>query len=279
MKIPVDKNFSLISEELTQAIENDLKNGFTPLCVVSTIGTTSSTAIDPIAAISEICKKYNCWHHIDASYSGTALLLPEMRWMSEGVASADSFVVNPHKWMFTNFDCSAYFVKDKKALVNTFSILPEYLKTPEDHLVNNYRDWGIPLGRRFRALKLWFVIRSFGLHGLQEKIREHIGFGKWLEEKVTSSKNFELLAPVPLNLVCFRYKPTGIQDEKKLNEINAALLQKLNDTGKILLTQTKLNDTYTLRFVPGNEKMTLEDVKRGWELVESTAIELDRNIL
>ncbi|HRI79817.1 MAG TPA: pyridoxal-dependent decarboxylase [Cyclobacteriaceae bacterium] len=274
VKIPVDKNFALIPEALTKAIENDLKNGFTPLCVVSTIGTTSSTAIDPIALITAICKKYNCWHHVDASYSGTALLLPEMRWMSKGVEEADSFVVNPHKWMFTNFDCSAYFVKDKKALINTFSILPEYLKTPEDHLVNNYRDWGIPLGRRFRSLKLWFVIRSFGVSGLQAKIREHIGFGKWLEEKIASNRNFELLAPVPLNLVCFRYTPTGITDEKKLNEINANLLQRLNDTGKILLTQTKLGDVYTLRFAAGNEKMTLDDVKRGWKLVEEMAGEV-----
>ena len=271
VKIAVDEKFAMIPGELSKAIEQDLQNGFTPLCVISTLGTTSSTAVDPVFAIAKICKEYKCWHHVDASYSGTALLLPEMRWMSEGVELADSFVVNPHKWMFTNFDCSAYFVRDKTALVKTFSILPEYLKTPEDHLVNNYRDWGIPLGRRFRALKLWFVMRSFGVKGLQEKIREHITFGVWLKEKITSSKNFELLAPVPLNLVCFRYKPDGITDEKKLNEINATLLQKLNNTGKILLTQTKLNDRITIRIVPGSEKTTLEDVKRGWALVEETA--------
>jgi aromatic-L-amino-acid/L-tryptophan decarboxylase len=271
VKIDVDENFAMKPEELRNAIEKDVKQGYTPLCVVSTIGSTSSTAIDPISTIAKICVEYKCWHHIDASYAGTALLLPEMRWMSEGSEMADSFVVNPHKWMFTNFDCSAYFVKDKNALIKTFSILPEYLKTPEDHLVNNYRDWGIPLGRRFRSLKLWFVIRSFGIKGLQDKIRQHIEFGQWLKEKVSSSKNFELLAPVPLNLVCFRYTPAGVNDEKRLEEINSTLLNTLNSSGKILLTQTKLNGKYAIRFVGGSEKTTLEDIKQGWKLVEEMA--------
>ena len=259
------------ADELRIAIEKDIQRGYTPLCVVSTIGSTSSTAIDPISSIAKICIEYKCWHHIDASYAGTALLLPEMRWMSEGADLADSFVVNPHKWMFTNFDCSAYFVKDKNALIRTFSILPEYLKTPEDHLVNNYRDWGVPLGRRFRSLKLWFVIRSFGIKGLQEKIRQHIEFGQWLKEKVTSSKNFELLAPVPLNLVCFRYRPDGVTDEKRLDEINSNLLNTLNSSGKILLTQTKLDGKYTIRFVGGSERTTLEDIRQGWQFIEETA--------
>ncbi len=271
VKIDVDEAFAMKPEALLKAIEEDIQLGYTPLCVVSTMGTTSSTAMDPIEAISKICKQFSCWHHIDASYAGTALLLPEMRWMSVGVDGADSFVFNPHKWMFTNFDCSAYFVKDKNALIKTFSILPEYLKTPEDHLVNNYRDWGIPLGRRFRALKLWFVIRSFGLSGLQEMIRGHIQYGQWLKEKIASSKSFELLAPVPLNLVCFRYMPAGITDEKKLEEINTQLLLALNNSGKILLTQTKLKDKYAIRFVGGTEKTTLADIQQGWALVEKTA--------
>ncbi len=271
VKIEVDDAYAMKPEALLWAIEQDVKNGYTPLCVVSTMGTTSSTAIDPIAAIEKICKQYSCWHHIDASYAGTALLLPEMRWMSEGVDTVDSFVVNPHKWMFTNFDCSAYFVKDKSALINTFSILPEYLKTPEDHLVNNYRDWGIPLGRRFRALKLWFVIRSFGIKGLQEKIRQHIAFGQWLKEKIESTKSFEVLAPVPLNLVCFRYAPAGIRDEKRLEEINTKLLQTLNNSGKILLTQTKLHNQYAIRFVGGSETTTLADITHGWQLIQETA--------
>lgn len=271
IKIDVDKDFAMKPDALRAAIEKDVAQGYHPLCVVSTIGSTSSTAIDPVDAIDAICKKYGCWHHVDASYAGTALLLPEMRWMSKGVEGVDSFVLNPHKWMFTNFDCSAYYVRDKQALTSTFSILPEYLKTPEDHLVNNYRDWGVPLGRRFRALKLWFVMRSFGAEGLREKIREHIRFGQWLKDKVDSLPDFERLAPVPLNLVCFRYHPKGVSDEKKLDEINMRLLQTLNDSGKILLTQTKLNNQYTLRFVGGSERLTLADVQEGWQLVETTA--------
>ena len=267
VKIEVDENFALKSEALENQIKQDLEKGYVPLCVVSTIGTTSSTAVDPIKAIGKICNRYNLWHHIDASYAGAALLLPEMRWMSEGVELADSFVFNPHKWMLTNFDCSAYFVKDKKALTDTFSIMPEYLKTPQDHLVNNYRDWSIPLGRRFRALKLWFVIRSYGVEGLKEIIKDHIRIGQWLKDEVLNDPNYELLAPVPLNLICFRFKPDGIIDESGLNEINAQLLEMLNDSGEILLTQTNLNGKYAIRFVSGNSNTSLDGVKTGWNKI------------
>lgn len=271
VKVEVDKSFAMNADALEKAIEADLKAGFIPLCIVSTIGTTSSTAVDPIKAIGLICKKYKCWHHIDASYSGTALLIPALRWMSEGVELADSFVFNPHKWMLTNFDCSAYFVKDKKALTSTFSILPEYLKTPQDHLVNNYRDWSIPLGRRFRALKLWFVIRSYGVEGLKKIIGEHISIGQWLKEEVDKEGDFELLAPVPLNLVCFRYKPANMIDENQLNDLNQHLLEGLNSTGKILLTQTKLQNKYTLRFVAGNNSTSKKVVEDSWNLIKSFA--------
>ena len=168
-KIPVDDDFAMEADALQKQILKDIKAGFQPLCVVSAIGTTSTTAIDPISKITDICSKYNIWHHVDAAYAGTALVCPELRWMSEGSSGADSFVFNPHKWMFTNFDCTAYFVKDPVALVNTFSITPDYLKTNVDNEVKNYRDWGIPLGRRFRALKLWFVIRELGVKGHSRK--------------------------------------------------------------------------------------------------------------
>ncbi len=268
VKIDVDHAYAMVPEALEAAIRRDRENGFTPLCVVSTIGSTSSTAIDPIDAIGSICQKYGCWHHIDASYAGSALLLPELRWMSTGVAKCDSFVFNPHKWMFTNFDCSAYFVKDKQALISTFSIMPEYLKTPEDKLVNNYRDWGVPLGRRFRALKLWFVIRSYGIEGMRQRLRDHIAYGQWLKEQVETTPGFELMAPVPLNLVCFRIHPQGVDDEAKLDERNAGLIQKLNASGKILLTQTKLNNKFVIRFVAGQTHATLDTVKVGWNLVK-----------
>lgn len=271
VKIAVDENFALKAEALEAAIKKDLEAGYIPLCVVSTIGTTSSTAVDPIRSIGKICKKYKCWHHIDASYSGAALLIPSMRWMSDGVELADSFVFNPHKWMLTNFDCSAYFVRDKKALTDTFSILPEYLKTPHDHLVNNYRDWSIPLGRRFRALKLWFVIRSYGVAGLRKIIEEHIGIGQWLKKEIEGEEDFEILAPVPVNLICFRYRPIGITDEDVLNNLNTTLLEGLNQTGKILLTQTKLDNKYTLRYVSGNSNTSLEEVNKSWDMITDFA--------
>ncbi|MCB0552833.1 MAG: aspartate aminotransferase family protein, partial [Phaeodactylibacter sp.] len=176
-----------------------------------------------------------------------------------------------HKWLFTNFDCTAFFVKDKKLLTDTFSILPEYLKTPLDQQVNNYRDWGIQLGRRFRALKLWFVIRTYGLEGLQARLREHIRIGQWLAAEIEKEPDFELLAPVPLNLVCFRYHPEGGYSEEQLNRINEQLLQTLNDSGKILLTQTKLNGKYTIRLVAGQVETKLEDVQNGWRLIQEVA--------
>lgn len=271
VKISADKQLALVPEELEEAIKKDLTAGFLPTTVVVGMGTTSSTAIDPLEEIGKICEKYNVWLHVDAAYAGTALLLPEMRWMSKGIERADSFVFNPHKWMFTNFDCSVFYVKDKKALINTFSILPEYLKTPADKLVNNYRDWGIQLGRRFRALKLWFVIRSYGINGLQEKIRKHIEIGQWLAKEIENTSDFELLAPVPLNLVCFRYKPAASFSEPELNNMNERLLNQLNDSGKTLLTQTKLNGKYTIRLVAGQVETKLEDVQEGWEMIKIAA--------
>ena len=179
-QVPVDDVFAMKPEALASMIEKDLAAGLHPLCVISTIGTTSSTAVDPVKSVAAVCERYNVWHHVDAAFAGTALMLPEMKHFTDGFDKIDTFVFNPHKWMFTNFDCTAYFVKDKGALIRTFEILPEYLKTKEGERVNNYRDWGIPLGRRFRALKLWFVIRSYGVSGLQEKSSPARSVGKRL---------------------------------------------------------------------------------------------------
>jgi len=237
-KIPVDENFAMIPEKLEASIQKDLSRGYHPLCTIATLGTTGSTAIDPLRKIGEICAKHHVWLHVDAAMAGTALLLPEKRWMIDGIEYADTFVFNPHKWMFTNFDCSAYFVKDPAALVQTFEILPEYLKTKESDRVNNYRDWGIPLGRRFRALKLWFVIRHYGVEGLQLKIREHIRITQDLAHKIRNSSDFELLAPVPLNTICFRYEPKGVDALERLNHLNEILLVRLKYSGKLYLTHT-----------------------------------------
>ena len=274
-KIPVDKAFAMKADELEKAIENDLENRYQPICVVSAIGTTSTTAIDPIKDISDICQKYKLWHHVDAAYAGIALALREMRWMSEGVELADSFVTNPHKWMFTNFDCTAYFVKDPVNLVNTFSITPDYLKTSVDNEVKNYRDWGVPLGRRFRALKLWFVIREIGVEGIREKLRKQISLGTWLAEQVINHPQFELLAPVILNTVCFRYVNSSINN---LDAFNEQVMNRVNKTGKLFFTQTKLNGKYSLRLTFGNTNLEAYHVENAWQLIQEKAIELEQEL-
>lgn len=272
VKIPVDDKFAVIPELLEQQIEKDIENGCKPLCVIAALGTTGSTAVDSVKDIGIICKKYNVWLHIDAAFLGTALILPEYKWMIEGIENADSFVFNPHKWMFTNFDCSAYFVKSKEALVRTFEILPEYLKTLSDSKVNNFCDWGIPLGRRFRALKLWFVIRSFGIKGLQEKLREHISLGKYFADEIVRYGNFEILAPVIANVICFRYKPAEVNDEQELNRINEKLMHSLNRTGKLYLTHTKLNGKYTLRMVIAQTNVEKRNVEEALEMIKNKAV-------
>ena len=273
-KIPVDHEYAMDPKALEEAIREDLKKGFKPAAVVATIGTTGSTAIDPLKEIGQICSKYEIFLHVDAAYAGTALLLPELRWMNEGIEHADSFVFNPHKWMFTNFDCSAFYVQDEALLVRTFEIMPEYLKTPEDERVKNYRDWGIPLGRRFRALKLWFVMRSFGIEGLQEKIRQHLQFAQHLKQKMEQHDHFEVMAPVPLNTICFRFHPGYIDDQKKLNELNEKLLEQIQKSGKLFLTHTKLDGKYTIRIVLGNTNLKKHHVDKAWKLIQKMGHDL-----
>lgn len=273
-KITVDNTFAMDTEALEKTIRSDLEQGVKPACVIATIGTTGSTAIDPLPGIAEICKNYGIFLHVDAAYAGTALLLPEYRRMIEGIEQVDSFVFNPHKWMFTNFDCSAFFVRDEELLVRTFEILPEYLKTGEDEQVKNYRDRGIQLGRRFRALKLWFVIRSFGIEGLCKKIRFQISLAQDLKETIENSGDFELLAPAPLNLLCFRFHPSHISDEKMLNRLNARLLDRVNRTGKLFITHTKLNGRYTLRMVIGHTNVGKKHVDQAWSLIKEHALKL-----
>jgi len=267
VKIEVDENFAMRTGKLEEAIICDIAAGYIPMAVVSTFGTTSSTAIDPSGEIGTICAKYNCWHHVDASFAGTALMLPGIRDLVPDIGRCDSFVVNPHKWMFTNFDCSAYFIRDRQALINTFSILPEYLKTDADKVVNNYRDWGVPLGRRFRALKLWFVIRTYGISGMQEKIRNHIFYGRWVKDQVLSTPGLELMSPVLFNLVCFRFHPEGMDDEVMLDLYNEKSLQHINSSGKVFLTHTRLDGRYVIRFVAGQTHTSLETIKKGWSFI------------
>lgn len=269
VKIPTDEKFSLKVDFLIQAIESDLKNDYIPTAIVSAFGTTGSTAIDPIYEIAEVAKQYNLFHHVDAALAGSAMILPELRPLARGVELADSFVFNPHKWLLTNFDCSAHFIKDKNALLNTFSINPEYLKTSFDSKVNNYRDWGVQLGRRFRSLKLWFVLRYYGLEGLQNFIRNHINLAKYFAHQITSDGDFELLADVQFNTVCFRFAPKNYQGN--LNELNEKLLHKINSTGKIYITHTKLRNIYTLRFVVGQTNTQKRHVDAALVLIKNTA--------
>lgn len=274
VRIPVDANLAMIPQKLEKQIQSDITQGYIPLCIVAAIGTTGTTAIDPLLPIALISERYKTWLHIDAAFAGTALVLPEYRWMIEGIDLADSFVFNPHKWMFTNFDCSAYFVKDKETLVRTFEILPEYLKTAAGNRVNNYRDWGIPLGRRFRALKLWFVLRSFGVEGIQERVRKHIQMATWFEKQVAAHPDFELMAPRSMNVVCFRYKPSKITDQDQLNRLNMELKESLNATGKLYLSHTKVRDCATLRMVVAQTNMEQKHIEQAWHRILHTSAAL-----
>ncbi len=270
-KIGVDDAFAMRPDLLDETIRRDIAGGFVPLCVVNALGTTGSVAIDPLKEVGTVAKRHGVWVHVDAAFAGTALILPEFRHLLEGVEFVDTFVFNPHKWMFTNFDCSAYFVKDREALVRTFEILPEYLKTREKQQVNNYRDWGIQLGRRFRALKLWFVIRTYGVEGLRLRVREHIRMGRELEEAIRKESDFEILAPVWCNVLCFRYRPASVVDRDRLNALNTELMDRLNATGKLYLTHTKLNGNTTLRFVIGQTSVERRHVASAWDIIRQSA--------
>ena len=270
-KIPVGEDFSIIPSALADAVTRDLRLGYTPLCVVAALGTTGSTALDPIRPLATICKKHDLWLHVDAAFAGTAMIVPEFRWIADGVEEADSFVFNPHKWLFTNFDCSAYFVRDEESLIRTFEILPEYLKTTEAERVHNYRDWGIQLGRRFRALKLWFVIRTYGVEELRRMVRNHVALAQQLAETIRAAPDFELLAPAPLNLLCFRYAPRTITDPAERDALNARLLDSLNRSGHLFLSHTRLDGKYTLRLVIGQTNVQQRHVDDAWARIVATA--------
>ena len=268
--IATDQNFAMNPLKLEEAILEDKSNHLKPACVCATLGTTSSGGVDPLDRIGQICNKHNVWLHVDAAYAGTAAILPEKRWIMNGVQYADSFVFNPHKWLLTNFDCSVYFVKEVPVLKKTFEIHPEYLKTGVDAVVNNYRDWGIQLGRRFRALKLWFVLRSYGVEGLQNMVRNHIRLAKMLQNWIQDDQRFELMAPVDFSLVCFRLKPKNTS-EKRLNILNGQLLESVNETGKTLLTHTTLRGKYVIRFCIAQRTTKEKHVRDIWHLISKKA--------
>jgi aromatic-L-amino-acid decarboxylase len=263
--IAVDENFAMDARALAQQIEDDRRAGLVPCFVCATIGTTSSNAIDPLPEIGRICRENNLWFHVDAAMSGTAALCPEFRHTHAGVELADSYAFNPHKWMFTNFDCNCFYVADRRALIQTLSVLPEYLRNQatESGAVIDYRDWQIPLGRRFRALKLWFVIRHYGVEGLQHHIRRHVELAQQFAGWVKADSRFELAAPVPLNLVCFRHKGG--------DEVNQGLMERLNRSGDLYLTHTKLAGRTTLRMCIGQTNTETRHVERAWKRIQEEA--------
>jgi aromatic-L-amino-acid decarboxylase len=270
-KIAVDENYSMNPDALAAAIAEDRAAGRLPICVVATLGSTGIGAIDRLRPIGEICRSEGVYFHVDAAWAGSALVLPEWQWMIEGVEFADSFVFNPHKWMFTNFDCSAHFLRDPDDLVRTLSILPEYLKTREGSAVIDYRDWSVPLGRRFRALKLWFVIRSYGVAGLRERIGDHIAMAERAYSEVQALPDFDIMAPLRLALFNFRYHPVGIDDEAELERLNEELLQRLNDSGELYLTQNRVGGRFSLRFVVGQTNTREDHVAAAWAKITETA--------
>ncbi|HJR16709.1 MAG TPA: aminotransferase class I/II-fold pyridoxal phosphate-dependent enzyme [Gemmatimonadales bacterium] len=271
-RVPVDERFAMQADALDAIITGDKRAGLTPACVVATVGTTSSTAIDPLDRIAEVCSRHGVWLHVDAAYGGTAAIVPELRHYFAGVENADSFVFNPHKWMLVNFDCSAYFVRDRDTLLRTFQVSPEYLRTSHDAEVVNYRDWGIQLGRRFRALKLWFVIRCYGVAGLQALVRKHVSLAAEMASWIESSRDFELMAPVPLGLLCFRYHPPELgDDEAILDELNARLLARVNASRRVHLTHTRLDGRYVIRVVVGQRQTERVHVEEVWSLLQETA--------
>jgi aromatic-L-amino-acid decarboxylase len=245
-KIPVDNEFRMIPEKLKEAIQEDRKNGWLPCCVVATVGTTSTTSVDNIDSIGSICSDENVWLHVDAAYAGTAAMLPEIQWIFKGIEKADSLVINPHKWMFTPIDYSLFFTKKPDVLKRAFSLSAEYLDTSRDE-VTNYMDYGIQLGRRFRSLKPWFIIRYFGLEGLRNRIREHIRLANMFANWIEKSDDFELVAPVHFGVVCFRACPQKISGEEQLNSLNKNLLNEINKTGKLFLSHTMLNNKFVIR--------------------------------
>ncbi len=269
--IDVDDRFAMRSDVLAQQIEKDQLDGRIPCFVAATVGTTSSNGIDPLPEIGRVCRDNNLWLHVDGAMAGTAALCPEFRWIHDGLEMADSYCFNPHKWMFTNFDCDCFFVTDRGALIQTLSILPEYLRNQatESGAVIDYRDWHIPLGRRFRSLKLWFVIRHYGIEGLQFHVRRHVELAQQLASWIEEDDRFELAVPPPLNLVCFRHKAG--------DDFNQKLMDQLNRSGDLYLTHTNMHDRLTLRLCVGQTNTELRHVEQAWRKIQEAATEIESN--
>jgi aromatic-L-amino-acid decarboxylase len=262
-KVAVDAEFRMRPDALEAAIERDRASGLRPFCVVATVGSTSTTSIDPVEAIAAIAERHSLWLHVDAAYAGAAAIAPEFQHVLKGCDRADSLVVNPHKWLFTPVDLSVLYTRRPEILRRAFSLVPEYLRTAEDSRAVNFMDYGVPLGHRFRALKLWFVLRYYGREGISQVIRNHIAWAQELAQQVDADARFERTAPTPFSTVCFRLK--------RSDEENQAVLDRVNASGEVFLSHTVLNGRYTLRLAIGNIGTTRVHVQRAWELVKENA--------
>jgi aromatic-L-amino-acid decarboxylase len=268
--VAVDDHYAMYPDTLRKMIEDDIKHGLQPFFVCATVGTTSTTAIDPLTEIGRVCQQYKLWLHVDAALAGSAAICPELRWLHQGMESANSYCFNPHKWMLTNFDCDCFFVADRAVLIKTLGIHPEYLKNSASATgeVFDYRDWQVSLGRRFRSLKLWFVIRYYGLQGLRKHIRRHLELAQQFSAWIDHHADFERMTEVPLNLVCFRHRLN--------NEFNQQLLETLNASGQCFLTHTRLDGIYTLRVCIGGTYTREQHVQQLWMFIQQTAESMQR---
>jgi aromatic-L-amino-acid decarboxylase len=272
VKVPADAEFRMDPAALAQAIAADRAAGRLPLAVVATTGTTSTTSVDPVPAIAAICEAEGLWLHVDAAYGGAAAIVPGWEWVLEGCARADSLVVNPHKWLFTPFDLSAFYCRHMDVVRAAFSLVPEYLRTTDPSGVRNLMDTGVQLGRRFRALKLWLIIRYFGVAGVRARIAEHMRLARRFADWVDADPDFERLAPVPMSVVCFRLRPAGADwSEASLEALNTRVLDAVNATGEAMLSHTKLGGRFTLRLAVGHIRTSDAHLAHAWALLKRTA--------
>ena len=267
-RIPSDGEFRMRPDALASAVAGDRSDGWRPLAVVATVGTTSSTSVDPVPEIAELCRRESIWLHVDAAYAGVAAMVPGHEWILKGAELSDSVVVNPHKWLFTPFDLSVLYCRHMDLIRAAFALTPEYLKSVEAAPVRNLMDTGIQLGRRFRALKLWMVMRHFGAEGLRARLAEHMRLARLFASWVEASPDFECLAPVPFSVVCFRARPRQNEDADALNE---RILESVNATGEMFISHTRLDGRYALRLAIGNLHTAESHVKRAWDLLQAHA--------
>jgi aromatic-L-amino-acid decarboxylase len=268
--VPTDDQYRMRVDVLEARMAEDVARGVRPMAVVATIGTTSTTSVDPVKEIAPVARRHGAWLHVDAAYGGAAAVVPELRSLHEGWEEADSIVLNPHKWLFTPVDCSVLYCRRPEELVQAFSVVPEYLRTSEAGAARNLMDYGVALGRRFRSLKLWFVLRYFGRAGIVANLREHVRLARQLAGRVDAADGWEVVAPVPFSLVCLRFAPDGMEGEET-DALNQRILDRVNASGEAFLTHTKLKGRFVLRLAIGNLRTTEIHVDRAWELLQEAA--------